>query len=127
MEIGRFTSRILFGSSCGLLHLLLKIRKLKELQKRDVSTLKRYNQAFLESDHCAQSRLNLGDEIVLGLDSGATRSNSPKTQTPRFRNFEIPGFAGSLALKAGACTRAACWFESHFILYSYMAILEVIS
>ncbi len=73
-----------------------------------------------------KARQNLGDKIVLKLDSRATRSNSPK---PRIRESEIPRFrvfAGSLALKAGACARAACWFETHFILYSYMAILEVL-
>jgi hypothetical protein len=74
-----------------------------------------------------KARQNLGDKIVLKLESRATRSNGPKTQNPRIRDSEIPGFACSLALKAGACARAACWFETHFILYSYMAILEVIS
>jgi hypothetical protein len=72
-----------------------------------------------------KARQNLGDKIVLKLDLRATRSNSLK---PRIQEPEIPRFrvlAGSLALKAGACPRAACWFESHFILYSYMAILEI--
>jgi hypothetical protein len=77
-------------------------------------------------DGVLKARQNLGDKIVLKLDSRTTRSNSPKTQNPRFPNSEIPVFAGSIALKAGASARAACWFESHFILYSYMAVLEVI-
>ncbi len=84
------------------------------------------------SDHCAHKLAESWcDKIVIRLDSEPLVPDSQKPQNPRIRDSEIPrfrGFAGSLTLREGACAQAACWFESHPILYSsYMAILEVIS
>jgi hypothetical protein len=62
-----------------------------------------------------------------GLEDTPLVPESPKPQNPRIRDSEIPGFAGSLILRDGACACAACWFESLPNLYFYMAILEVIS
>jgi hypothetical protein len=69
--------------------------------------------------------LNLSyDKIVLRLDSDPL---VPTARNPRIRDSEIPGLAGSLTQRDGACARDGCWIESLPILYSYMAILEVIS
>ncbi len=67
------------------------------------------------------------DKIVIRLDSDTlvptTRKPKPlESQIPKFRIF-----SGSLTQRDGACARDGRWFESLPILYSYMAILEVIS
>ncbi len=67
------------------------------------------------------------DKIVIRLDSDPL---APTARKPRIRESEIPRFrvsAGSLTLWEGISARAASWFELLPILYSYMAILEVIS
>jgi hypothetical protein len=69
-------------------------------------------------------QLNLGDKFVIKIKI------VPTARKPKIRESEIPRFrvfAGSLTLRVGSCAQAARWFKSHFIPYSYMAILEIIS
>ncbi len=60
------------------------------------------------SSLCAISRLNLGDKIVLRLVQSHSfqQPENPESENPKLRDSGV--FAGSLALKAGACARAAC-------------------
>jgi hypothetical protein len=80
------------------------------------------------SDHCAHKLAESWcDKIVLRLDSDPL---VPIARKPRIRDSDIPRFqvfAGGLTLRDGACARYGRCIEPLSILYSYMAILDVIS